>query len=118
APEKPSGDPAKPKVGAAPTPAGEAPLAGMIPTDVPAFGYVNVHKLWESGEGKQLRKLGEGIENGKALKELEKEIGVAPAEVDHVAFIFLDIQEEPVTVVSTTKPYDQSKLRKSIEMPA
>jgi len=113
-PDKPVGDPAK--VHVPPAAGGTTSLAALIPTDVAAFGCVNVHALWESTEGKRLRKLAEHVDDGKPLKRMEQEMGVPPGEIDHIAFIFTDIDEEPVFVISTTKPYDTAKVRKSVEL--
>lgn len=116
-PEKPG--PGQPNVSGPGTPAaaGNNALATLIPGDIPAFGCVNVHKLWESAEGQKARKLAENVKGARLIREIEDETGVAPDNVDHMAFVFTEIEDDPIVIVSTIKPYDLAKVRATIEMP-
>jgi hypothetical protein len=105
--EKPKGD--------APASNVDPALMAFVPADYAAFALMNFRASWESPNGQKMRKLLENMEDGKALKEMEEETGMAPGDIGYLGFVMLDLKgSEPIIVVSNPKPYDLSKVRQSI----
>src|SRR5260221_6780956 len=81
-----------------------------ISPDHPAFISVRLADLWNGPLGKEVRKLaGKDLDN--VVKEIEKEIGTAPADIERLTLVMTEIPiRDQVMVVRTVKPIDREKL--------
>jgi prepilin-type processing-associated H-X9-DG protein len=90
--------------------------AGSLPPDlerVPraALGLfsIRVADLWDSELGKAVRTKG-AKEAAEAAKHFEKELGVAPGQIERLTLVLVAGPEETALLVSTRKPYDKAKV--------
>ncbi len=85
------------------------PLA-LVSHDGTGFVSVRVGEVWQKAEG--LRKLTKDNPfMGQVLQEVEKNVGVAPEDVEQAILVFpTEENGDPVAVVSFSKPYDKAKI--------
>lgn len=93
------------------------PPAGvdLVPTNAAAFATVKVSDLWDSDQLKPAREV-LAKDELKVLQQIEKAVGVAPAEIERVTVFWPAYfgAEAPFLVITTRKPFNEAKLLKSL----
>lgn len=89
------------------------PELNLVPRDAALFVSIRVADLWNEARIKPLRDF--LVEEGRMLRELERDIGVRPEEVERVSvvcptFHSRRVLSEPMIVLTFTKPYNLAKL--------
>jgi prepilin-type processing-associated H-X9-DG protein len=81
-----------------------------LPADVALLVSVRVADLWNSEPIKAMRQQ-QGQELAEGVKAFEKEIGVAPGDMERATLVISDFKTKGALVfVTTVKPYDRAKV--------
>jgi Protein of unknown function (DUF1559) len=99
----------------------DTPPKGKLPADlerVPGnavfFLSIRVGDLTASEMGKAVLQAGQK-EKVDVLKEVEKVVGVSPAEIERLTLVLgHDGREDETMIVHTSKPYDRNKVREAV----
>jgi hypothetical protein len=82
-----------------------------VPREAVGFGTIRLADWWTSEAAKAVR---DRIvkEKADAVKELEKSLGAAPADVERLTLVMTDAREEgpPMIAVATLKPFDRARV--------
>jgi prepilin-type processing-associated H-X9-DG protein len=82
----------------------------FVPADAAFFVSVRVADLWNSDPVKALREQ-KAQEIADGLKEFEKEVGVAPTDMERATVVMSDFKSRgPLAFITTIKPYDRAKI--------
>ena len=89
------------------------PELNLVPRDAALFVSIRVSDLWNESRLKPLRDF--LIEEGRLLRDLEKDVGFRPDDVERVSIVCptfnaRNVLSEPLIIVTLKKPYDLSKL--------
>jgi hypothetical protein len=88
---------------------------GMIPADGLGFLSVRVADWWTSPFGKKMQQEIAKI-SPEALKEIDKHLGVSPADIDRVVVVVAGPQPDLIwAIVATNKAYDPTKVLAAID---
>jgi hypothetical protein len=96
-------------------PKGKAPAAALPPdlARLPGGGVVlmswRVADVWDSKLGKGAR-AGLGAYAAELTREVEKELGVGPGQIERLTLFGADPRGDPIFAVHTTRPYDRAKV--------
>lgn len=93
-----------------PQKAGPGPDTEGVPADAVFLVSARVADLWNSDTVQKLRQQS-GQEWAEGLKELDKEVGVAPGDMERVTVVMSEFKaRSPLVFITTVKPYDRAKI--------
>lgn len=89
------------------------PELNVVPRDAGLFVSIRVSDLWNESRLKPLRDF--IVEEGRMLRDLEKEAGFRPDDIERVSLVCANFDSrrgisEPLIVLTFRKPYDLAKL--------
>ena len=103
----------------APARSADDSVLALVPKDAAAFVHIRVGDLWKHDSFKSVREFVTKTEPG-LLRELEKEMGFLPSDLESVTLIFPELSNtkspgEPLVAVRFEKPFDKAKLLASMK---